>query len=100
RMSLPHALRGKLDLALEEIFIHLCSAPRGDQPSVIAFSISVTNDHVTVEVQDSSLTPDLDEALPHFDPAEAESVNPDELGLALLARVCSEVRHLRIGSIN
>lgn len=100
RMGLPQALRGKLDLAVEEIFMHLCNAPRGDEPAVIAFSISLANDHLTIEVQDSSLSPDLDEALPDFDPAEAESIEPDELGLALLSRICSDVRHLRIANVN
>ncbi len=100
KMKLPHPMRGKVDLALEEIFIHLCNAPRDSSPKSIAFSLSLSTTALTIEVQDSSQSPDIDEALPDFDPADAASIDPNELGLALLSRICSDVRHLRISNIN
>ncbi len=88
----------KLHLTAEELFTHLCTSKKFTSPS-LQINIRKENANLQVEFIDSSATRDLDHEVEDLQ-TDSGTIDPDQIGLLLLGRFASNIRHITIGGIN
>jgi hypothetical protein len=87
-----------LYLTTEELFMHLCSS-KAFKGSHLQIILHFSEGRAHVEFVDTSDLEDLDFAVEAVGKGEP-SMDPDLLGLRILGRFASGLRHLRIGGVN
>ena len=90
-----------LQLACEEIFMHICRNSEGT-PDVnqIQIQLASQEDHIQVDVEDRSKVSDVDDPVAIPQPEVATEGELDQLGLFLLNKVAQDVTHIRISGYN
>lgn len=99
--SLTPSQAHALQLACEEVFVHMCRHPVDEKSSnVVNIQIIREEDHLHIDMEDRSLSSDVDliKDIPH--PETATESELDQLGLLLLNRVAKDVTHIRISGYN
>lgn len=90
-----------LQLACEEIFMHLCRNSDGTRDeNQIQIQLVSQEDHIQVDVEDRSKVSDVDDPIVMPQPEIATEEELDQLGLFLLNKVAQEVTHIRISGYN
>jgi NCS2 family nucleobase:cation symporter-2/xanthine permease XanP len=95
---IPAQMLQHLYLTTEELFMHLCSS-KAFKGSHLQIILHFSEGRVHVEFVDTSDLEDLDFAVEAVGKGEP-SMDPDLLGLRILGRFASGLRHLRIGGVN
>lgn len=99
--SLSSSQVNALQLACEEVFMHMCRSPVEEGSShPVKIQFTSEEDHLHIEMEDQSRASEVDqvEELPDLETATESEL--DQLGLLLLNRVATDVTHIRISGYN
>ncbi len=104
RINLPERQLLKLQVAIEEVFMHLVNqaASESGTSRPIDVRLEQRSDHLAIEMIDRSAADDVDEQALRKVPelATLDDAAVQALGLYLLNSMAQDVRHLRIAGIN
>jgi len=99
--ALTSSQTNALQLACEEVFMHMCRNPVGGRSAnAVRIRLIAEEDHLHIDMEDQSQASDVDDPLKFQKPENATESELDQLGLFILNKVVQDVAHLRISGYN
>ena len=100
-LGLSPSQANALQLACEEVFMHICrNSEGGAGANIVRIQLTGREDHIQIDVEDRSQASDVDDHMVMPQPEAATEAELDHLGLFLLNKVAREVTHIRISGYN
>ena len=100
-LALSPSQANALQLACEEVFMHLCRSPEGTTgTNTVQIQLMSREDHIQIDIEDRSQVSDVDDTIVMPKPEVATEAELDHFGLFLLNKVAKDVTHIRISGYN
>jgi anti-sigma regulatory factor (Ser/Thr protein kinase) len=99
--ALTPSQTNSLQLACEEVFMHMCRNPaEGKSVHEVRIRLIAEEDHLHIDMEDRSQASDVDDPMKFQDLEKATEAELDQLGLFILNKVVQEVTHIRVSGYN